>query len=112
MTTHQPSTPARFDVVGIGNALVDVLSSEPDDFLAGHGLVKGSMTLIDTDTAEALYGAMGAKTEAFYHAIADLCQTAGVQLVLYPHAGCSIESAEEALVMRNRLAALGEIPPE
>ena len=63
MTTHQPSTPARFDVVGIGNALVDVLSSEPDDFLAGHGLVKGSMTLIDTDTAEALYGAMGAKTE-------------------------------------------------
>ena len=63
MTTFQPSSPARFDVVGIGNALVDVLSSEPDDFLDRHGLVKGSMTLIDTDTAESLYAAMGAKTE-------------------------------------------------
>ena len=40
---------ARFDVVGIGNALVDVIAHAPDAFLADHGLVKGWMDLIDTD---------------------------------------------------------------
>jgi len=63
VTTHEPTSPARFDVVGIGNALVDVLSTEPDSFIEAHGLVKGSMALIETDTAETLYAAMGAKTE-------------------------------------------------
>ena len=35
----------RFDVVGIGNALVDVIAHADDSFLADHGLVKGSMQL-------------------------------------------------------------------
>jgi sugar/nucleoside kinase (ribokinase family) len=52
------------DVVGIGNALVDVLSHEAESFIDANELVKGSMTLIDTDRAEALYGAMGAGIEA------------------------------------------------
>src|SRR5690606_19865385 len=47
------------DVVGIGNALVDVLSHESEEFIERHGLVKGSMTLIDTERAEELYAAMG-----------------------------------------------------
>jgi sugar/nucleoside kinase (ribokinase family) len=47
------------DVVGIGNALVDVISHETDDFLDAHGLVKGGMALIDSDRAHALYEAMG-----------------------------------------------------
>lgn len=47
------------DVVGIGNALVDVLSHEDDDFVVSHGLSKGAMTLIDTDRAHVLYDAMG-----------------------------------------------------
>ena len=51
------------DVVGIGNALVDVLSHEDDAFLEAHGLVKGSMTLIDTARAEELYAAMSAGLE-------------------------------------------------
>ena len=55
--------PATLDVVGLGNALVDVLSHEADDFLSEYGLVKGSMDLIDTDRAELLYGAMGPATE-------------------------------------------------
>ena len=37
------------DVVGIGNALVDVLSHETDEFLAEHGLEPGAMTLIDAE---------------------------------------------------------------
>lgn len=47
------------DVVGVGNALVDVLSLEQEAFIGDHGLTKGAMTLIDTEQAERLYGAMG-----------------------------------------------------
>ena len=50
-------------MVGIGNALVDVLSHEADEFIADHGLEKGAMTLIDTARAERLYAAMGPSTE-------------------------------------------------
>ena len=52
-------TSATYDVIGVGNAIVDVLSPTEDDFLARHGLDKGRMTLIDTDQAAALYDAMG-----------------------------------------------------
>ncbi|MEM8707218.1 MAG: adenosine kinase, partial [Actinomycetota bacterium] len=46
------------DVVGVGNAIVDVISTVPEAFLAEHGLVKGAMTLIDTERATSLYGSM------------------------------------------------------
>jgi sugar/nucleoside kinase (ribokinase family) len=52
-------TSAAFDVLGIGNAIVDVLSRTDDGFLSKHGLVKGSMMLIDQERAEKLYAAMG-----------------------------------------------------
>jgi sugar/nucleoside kinase (ribokinase family) len=51
------------DVVGIGNALVDVLSHEGDEFLRRHGLVKGSMQLVDEARARELYAAMGPAVE-------------------------------------------------
>lgn len=52
-------TEIQYDVVGIGNAIVDVLSQTEDAFLADNGLAKGAMTLIDADEAERLYGLMG-----------------------------------------------------
>jgi len=52
-----------YDVVGLGNALVDVIAHEDDRFLARHDLVKGSMALIDEDQATRLYAAMGVGTE-------------------------------------------------
>ena len=51
---------ATLDVVGIGNAIVDVIAHSEDSFLTEHALNKGAMTLIDAERAEALYGAMGA----------------------------------------------------
>ncbi len=54
---------SRLDVVGIGNALVDVLSHEDDGFIAAHGLEKGAMALIDTARAELLYDGMGPGAE-------------------------------------------------
>ena len=51
------------DVVGIGNALVDVLAHEDDGFLVRHRLVKGAMALIDAESAEQLYAVMAPATE-------------------------------------------------
>lgn len=56
-------TEAKFDAVGIGNAIVDVLCYEKDGFLEDNGLVKGTMALIDEARAEKLYGRMGPSTE-------------------------------------------------
>lgn len=53
----------RYDVVGIGNALVDVIAHAGDDFLDEHGLTKGWMDLIDTDRAVELYRALGSAVE-------------------------------------------------
>jgi sugar/nucleoside kinase (ribokinase family) len=50
---------SAFDVLGIGNAIVDVITRSDDAFLARHELTKGSMMLIDEKRAEALYAAMG-----------------------------------------------------
>ena len=52
-----------FDVIGIGNALVDVISHEHDAFLDEHGLRKGIQALVDAPAAERLYAAMGTAAE-------------------------------------------------
>ncbi|MDZ4826726.1 MAG: adenosine kinase [Actinomycetota bacterium] len=52
-----------FDVLGIGNALVDVLSHETEVFVENMGLNRGAMTLIDEDRAHELYAAMGPGVE-------------------------------------------------
>ena len=49
----------EIDVVGIGNAIVDIIAHADDAFLSRHGMPKGAMTLIDEVKAEALYAAMG-----------------------------------------------------
>ncbi|MDE1149070.1 MAG: adenosine kinase [Azospirillaceae bacterium] len=54
---------AQLDVVGIGNAIVDVITQTTDAFLGENRLDKNSMRLIDTDEAEALYAKMGAGME-------------------------------------------------
>ncbi|MDR5653632.1 adenosine kinase [Ruixingdingia sedimenti] len=51
-------------VVGIGNAIVDVLASTGDGFLEQSGIAKGVMQLIARDRAETLYAAMAERTEA------------------------------------------------
>lgn len=55
---------SRFDVLGIGNAIVDVLSRTDDEFLTRRGLVKGTMRLIDQDEAEQLYSEMQSGVES------------------------------------------------
>jgi sugar/nucleoside kinase (ribokinase family) len=56
--TSRPE-PARLDVVGIGNALVDVIATTDEALLDRLGLVKSAMTLVDLERATAIYAAMG-----------------------------------------------------
>ena len=57
-------TETRFDVLTIGNAIVDIIASTEDDFLVRENIIKGAMNLIDDERAEHLYAAMGPAIEA------------------------------------------------
>src|SRR5687767_3137929 len=58
------TTPNKFDVTAIGNAIVDVIAQADDALLAAHNLPKGAMNLIDAAMADKLYGVMGPGKEA------------------------------------------------
>src|SRR5246500_1789063 len=53
---------AKYDVLGIGNAIFDVRVKTDEKFLADHGMAKGSMALIDEARATAIYRDMGPAT--------------------------------------------------
>jgi len=57
-------TATRYDVLGIGNAIVDVIARADDDFLVAQGMHKGTMALIDEARAQAIYAAMGPAVES------------------------------------------------
>ena len=54
---------AKYDVLGIGNAIFDVLVQTDEGFLGRHGMTKGGMALIDEARATSIYGDMGPATE-------------------------------------------------
>jgi adenosine kinase len=54
----------RYDVLGIGNAIVDVIARTEEDFLLKQGMNKGTMALIDEPRAAAIYEAMGPAIES------------------------------------------------
>jgi sugar/nucleoside kinase (ribokinase family) len=56
-------TTAKYDVLGIGNAIFDVLVQTDEGFLGRHGMTKGGMALIDEARATSIYGDMGPATE-------------------------------------------------
>ena len=53
----------QYDVLGIGNAIVDVIARTEEDFLLKQGMNKGAMALIDEARAQAIYAAMGPAIE-------------------------------------------------
>src|SRR5262249_31602206 len=54
---------SRYDVLGIGNAIVDVIARADDDFLVQHNMRKGTMSLIVEEQAERIYASMGPAVE-------------------------------------------------
>ncbi|MEH6741573.1 MAG: PfkB family carbohydrate kinase, partial [Sulfitobacter sp.] len=60
-----------YDLVGIGNAVVDVISHSDDAFLDNMSIEKGIMQLVEQDRAEQLYGAMGDRLQTPGGAVAN-----------------------------------------
>lgn len=65
-----------WDICGIGNAIVDVVAPAPEAFLSKHAMRKGSMALISTDEAEALYMEMPPGQESSGGSAANTCAVA------------------------------------
>ncbi len=76
MMTQAPSTPARYDILGIGNAIVDVVARTNEAFLSRHDMHKGAMILIDAAAADALYAAMPPGLESSGGSAANTCAVA------------------------------------
>ena len=66
----------RFDIVGVGNAIVDVVAPCGDDFLSRHDMRKGGMALVDAEAAERLYGTMPPGQESSGGSAANTCAVA------------------------------------
>ncbi len=66
----------QYDITGIGNAIVDVVSPAPEAFLSTHAMRKGGMALIDADAADALYAAMPPGAESSGGSAANTCAVA------------------------------------
>jgi sugar/nucleoside kinase (ribokinase family) len=85
---------ATLDIIGIGNAIVDVQARADDAFLSGRGLDKGAMRLIDAEEAEALYDAMGPGTESSGGSAGNTCAVAAA---LFARVGYLGKVAADAL---------------
>jgi hypothetical protein len=91
-TAHVPSLTNKegilYDVVGVGNALVDMIAMVDDAFLASNDMVKGSMALIETERAVHLSTAVGSSTRTLQalaemsHSLARLPTTNSVMFLL------------------------------
>ncbi len=66
-----------YDIVGIGNAIVDVISHGDDSFLDNMGIAKGIMQLVEQERAEILYGAMSGRVQTPGGSVANTIAGAG-----------------------------------
>ena len=96
----------RFDILGIGNAIVDVVAPVPDAFITKHDMRKGGMTLIDPALADALYAAMPPGQESSGGSAANTCAVASALGARVAYVG---KVAEDALgqAFRRDIAAIG-----
>jgi sugar/nucleoside kinase (ribokinase family) len=90
-------TAVRFDVLGLGNAIVDIIARVEDDFLARQSMRKGSMALIDEARAATIYDAMGPAREISGGSAANTI------------AGLASLGARAAFIGRVRADAVGEV---
>lgn len=101
-----PADTARFDILGIGNAIVDVVAPVDEAFLSRHDMHKGAMALIDAETAERLYAAMPSGQESSGGSAGNTCAVAAVLGAKVAYLG---KVADDQLggVFRHDIAAAG-----
>jgi fructokinase len=96
----------RFDILGIGNAIVDVVAPADHGFLSKHDMHPGSMALIDAARAEAIYAAMPAGSESGGGSVANSCAVAAGLGARVAYLGKVAEDALGAAFARD-MAAIG-----
>jgi len=96
----------RYDVLGIGNAIVDVVAQADDTFLSRHDMRKGSMALIDADTASAIYAAMPPGQESSGGSAANTCAVAAALGARVAYLG-KVADDQLGNVFRHDIGAIG-----
>jgi sugar/nucleoside kinase (ribokinase family) len=96
----------RFDVLGIGNAIVDVLAPVDEQFISRHDMRKGSMTLVDAAQAEAIYAAMPPGQETSGGCAANTCTVAAGLGARVAYLG-RVADDQLGAVFRHDIAAAG-----
>lgn len=99
-------TTLRFDITGIGNAIVDFLSQTDDAFLSRHNMPKGAMSLIDADTATKLTNEMQNGVSASGGSVANSCAVAAALGAKVAFLG-KVANDEMGDIFRREIAAVG-----
>lgn len=97
---------AQFDILGIGNAIVDVVARADDTFLSRHDMRKGGMTLIGAAAAEALYTAMPPGRESSGGSAANTCAVAAALGTRVAYLG-KVANDQLGTVFRHDITAAG-----
>ena len=96
----------QFDVLGLGNAIVDVVARADDMFLSKHDMRKGGMALIDAARAEALYAAMPPGQESSGGSAANTCAVAAALGARVAYSG-KVADDQLGAVFRHDITAAG-----
>ena len=97
---------ARFDLCGIGNAIVDVVAPTEDRFLSHHDMRKGGMALVDAAAADAIYAAMPPGQESSGGSVANSCAVAALLGSRVAYLG-KVADDQLGAVFRHDIAAVG-----
>ena len=95
-----------FDILGIGNAIVDVVARADDAFLSRHDMHKGAMILVDAEQAEAIYAAMPAGAESSGGSAANTCAVAAALGARVAYFG-KVADDQLGAVFRHDMQAIG-----
>ncbi len=96
----------KFDILGIGNAIVDVVAPVDEAFLSRHDMHKGAMALIDTATADRLYAAMPPAAETSGGSAANTCAVAAMLGAKVAYLG-KVADDQLGKIFRHDIAAVG-----
>ena len=96
----------KFVILGIGNAIVDVVAPVDEAFLSRHDMHKGAMALIDTDMADRLYAAMPPAAETSGGSAANTCAVAAMLGARVAYIG-KVADDQLGRVFRHDIGAVG-----
>lgn len=99
-------TEATYDILGIGNAIVDVVARADEAFLSRHNMHKGAMRLIDAEAADALYAAMPPGQESSGGSVANSCAVAAALGAKVAYVG-KVADDQLGTVFRHDIRAIG-----